>query len=147
MRIRDPRSCWLWIREGKIQIRDRHSGSATLVYCIKTSSELLKAKHMTSWLDIAVGLLALLVKKNKFKVTIFGNKTYRLAFFAWGSVDVFRRCVGKVHVLHVVFMYGTAVLWGEFLSNHWTMKKNRGDSLLNKDRNKKNYRTTKKWSL
>jgi hypothetical protein len=30
MRIRDPESFWPWIRDGKIQIRDKHTGSATL---------------------------------------------------------------------------------------------------------------------
>ncbi len=30
MRIRDPESFWPWIRDGKIRIRDKHPGSATL---------------------------------------------------------------------------------------------------------------------
>ncbi len=31
MRIRDPESFWPWIRDGKIRIRDKHPGSATVI--------------------------------------------------------------------------------------------------------------------
>jgi hypothetical protein len=43
MRVRDPESLRPWIRDGKIQIRDRRSGSATL---INTKDKKNFIKHM-----------------------------------------------------------------------------------------------------
>jgi hypothetical protein len=42
IRIRDPDSFWPWIRDGKIRIRDKHSGYATLIL----TSKLIKKKDI-----------------------------------------------------------------------------------------------------